>query len=179
MSDVVNNFSYDDKRGDSKFDLDDVKGVYNEMESDKDGLEDDIATAQEELDDAKTALEEFNDAPPVNPETTRDELQAEVDKAIAALDAAKAMAESWDEEHSDYFDDLSNFIDEVGRDHSNFLKVDGADLSEYARQMADSLESTNFSRWPYNCIDWEKAGEELSSDLTVYSFGSEEYYGIS
>ena len=40
-------------------------------------------------------------------------------------------------------------------------------FTKYAEQLAEDLGyMNNANRWPYTCIDWEKAADELRSDYT-------------
>lgn len=47
----------------------------------------------------------------------------------------------------------------------------------YAREMADDLGYINREvSWPYTCIDWEKAAEELLVDYTSIDFDGTTYW---
>jgi hypothetical protein len=37
-------------------------------------------------------------------------------------------------------------------------------MKDFAMEFCDSVGITNSSDWPHNCIDWEKAGDELAYD---------------
>jgi len=52
-------------------------------------------------------------------------------------------------------------------------------FEEYARDLADDcglLDAKVGSRWPYTCIDWKLASEELQYDYTSVEFDGETYW---
>ncbi len=51
-------------------------------------------------------------------------------------------------------------------------------FEDYARQLADDLALYNDRNvsWPYTCIDWAQAAEELKQDYTSVDFDGETYW---
>ena len=50
-------------------------------------------------------------------------------------------------------------------------------FTEYAQQLADDLGYIKKDvNWPYDCIDWEKAADELKTDYTSVDFDGVEYW---
>lgn len=50
-------------------------------------------------------------------------------------------------------------------------------FEDYARQLAEDTGAIKGDeKWPTNCIDWEKAADELKADYTSVSFGDTEYW---
>lgn len=49
-------------------------------------------------------------------------------------------------------------------------------FEDYARELADDLFGFDDSKWPANCIDWERAAEELKSDFTRHEIRGYTYY---
>lgn len=48
---------------------------------------------------------------------------------------------------------------------------------EYAKQLAEDTGAINpNNQWPYNCIDWDSAAEELKVDYTAVDFDGATYY---
>ena len=48
---------------------------------------------------------------------------------------------------------------------------------EYARQLADDCGMTRDSdKWPYTCIDWERAASELQQDYSCIDFDGVDYW---
>ena len=49
-------------------------------------------------------------------------------------------------------------------------------FEEYARQLADDIGAIDANAtWPANCIDWERAADELQQDYTSVDYDGEEY----
>jgi len=50
-------------------------------------------------------------------------------------------------------------------------------FAHYAEDLASDLSDYNprEARWPYTCIDWEKAAEDLKQDYAEVTFGSTTY----
>lgn len=50
-------------------------------------------------------------------------------------------------------------------------------FGEYARQLADDLGLLKKdNQWPYTCIDWEQAAEELQQDYTAVDYDGVTYW---
>lgn len=52
-------------------------------------------------------------------------------------------------------------------------------FAEYAQELAEDcgyLDQAGSDRWPFTCIDWEKAARELQQDYYLVNFGSTEYW---
>lgn len=100
--------------------------------------------------------------------------------------------EQWREDNPDEgeelieeFRDIENFLSEVrgyGGDHQYdgewypLIFIHENSFAEYARDLADDLYGAEMrdSSWPFNCIDWEQAAEELKGDYSpvdIDSFG--------
>lgn len=48
---------------------------------------------------------------------------------------------------------------------------------QYAEQLADDIGAIDSNAgWPLNCIDWEKAADELKSDYTSIDYDGAEYW---
>ena len=64
-----------------------------------------------------------------------------------------------------------------------YLATDGAvliaesEFEDYAREYASDLWGNEIeASWPFNCIDWEHAANELQHDFTVIKYAGESYY---
>ena len=69
---------------------------------------------------------------------------------------AKYASEVDDWEHECYFIRDSNFAD-------------------YTREIAEDCYEIS-SEWPFRCIDWKQASEELKCDYSAYDFGGVTYW---
>lgn len=51
-------------------------------------------------------------------------------------------------------------------------------FEEFARDEAENIGAFNAreNSWPYSCIDWEKAAEELQTDYSSVEFDGLTYY---
>jgi hypothetical protein len=48
---------------------------------------------------------------------------------------------------------------------------------EYAQQLAEDIGAIeDFSHWPCDCIDWDKAADALKMDYSTVEFDGETYY---
>jgi hypothetical protein len=84
------------------------------------------------------------------------------------------------------FNTLSAFLDEVegqGESHEwrghwypvTFVADD--EFEDYARECAEDFNGIKSTQnWPYNCIDWEKAGAELKVDFTCVEYEGDTYW---
>ena len=67
-------------------------------------------------------------------------------------------------------------------DDLEYLATDGAvliaesEFEDYARSYAEETTAHAFDTWPFNCIDWEYAANELQHDFTVIEYAGESYY---
>lgn len=54
-------------------------------------------------------------------------------------------------------------------------------FEEYARDLAEDLygKELSESRWPFDCIDWERAADELLHDYSGYELDGVTYYARS
>jgi hypothetical protein len=51
------------------------------------------------------------------------------------------------------------------------------EFQDYAHELAEELGAIDDNAaWPYSCIDWEQAANELSQDYTSVTFDGTDYY---
>jgi len=139
-------------------------------------LEDERNTLEEAVTDANNAI---TDLDPVGNE--EDETQAESDVRDMLADAQAALKE-WDEgDEGKELVALKALADEAEGcgdwAHGETLIADSY-FTEYAEELASDIgdyDPRNV-RWPYTCIDWEKAADELKQDYTSVDFDGETYW---
>lgn len=138
----------------------DVIERIDELQSDYDAL----VSAKKEAIDARDSADE-------------DELE----KAEEALDAAEEDLKNFDE--LDELNALTAFASEGEQASSEWH--DGATLvldsffTEYAQQLAEEIgliDAAGTHNWPFGCIDWGQAAEELQQDYTTADFDGETYW---
>ena len=142
------------------------------LESEREVLTGEVDTAQEALDDLDS--DDFAEVSAFE--------QAEED-AKNALATAQANVKDWDE--SDEGQELAKLkaFAEEAEGYAEDWRY-GATLihedyfEDHARELAEDLGYYNNKneRWPYTCIDWEKAAEELQQDYTSVDFDGETYW---
>lgn len=141
------------------------------LESEREPLTDAVDQAQEALNDL-----DGNDFDEVS---TFEEAEQE---AKDALKAAYANVKDWDE--SDEGQELAKLkaFAEEAEGYAEDWRY-GATLihedyfEDYARDLAAEGDyDMKNEQWPYTCIDWEKAAEELKQDYTSVDFGGETYW---
>ena len=125
----------------------------------------DLAKELDKLEDELTTLEE-----------TRDE-------AIEAADEdeiAEAMndLEEWLVDNVDRLEDLRTLRDEIPEwQYGEALIADGY-FEEYAQDLASDLygNEINDDRWPFDCIDWARAADELKQGYTYIDFDGDTWW---
>jgi len=137
----------------------------------------DLYKRQQELEDLKQAVEsaetELDEAGyPRN--TPRDQVAKKDWPLIQALDDAKDAFGTDEQEELEELDNLESEITDWRHGES---MIPESEFEDYARELAemDDLDQ-KASRWPYTCIDWEKAADDLKQDYTSVSYQGEEYY---
>ena len=144
---------------------------------------DDVYTEFDDLDEEYTTL---NDA--VN--EARDELEsmAEDESAERQGELHKALGNAleeladWESKNLQRHADLKEFTEALdgyaGGRKENETLIDADNFAEYAEQFAEDTSPSSdidFSAWPLNCIDWEKAAKELRYDYTEHEFQGTTY----
>jgi hypothetical protein len=49
-------------------------------------------------------------------------------------------------------------------------------FKDYAQELAEDIGSIDREGWPYTCIDWEQAADELKQDYTQVDFDGVSYW---
>lgn len=62
--------------------------------------------------------------------------------------------------------------------HSGATLIRESYFEDYARELAEDLHGSEIrdAKWPFSCIDWERAAEELRQDYTAAEFDGVTYY---
>ncbi len=92
-----------------------------------------------------------------------------------------------DEEQSDPLDDeekerlaaLESLEQDIGSltNPDEPTLVNDRDFEEYAQELAEDLygEALRGAQWPFSCIDWERAANELRADYSAVTFDGSTY----
>jgi Antirestriction protein (ArdA) len=129
----------------------------------------DLTERFEELDDERTDLIAA---------TTEEEAEA------ADLETAKDNLQQWHDDNDEEYNALNELLGEMkgcGGDHKwrgdwyPGSMIRDSYFEDYAQELAaDIFDTEQDAKWPYTCIDWEKAARELQTD-----YSSVEYDGIT
>lgn len=131
----------------------------------------------------------------------RDKLQEKIDEVLEVLGEAKAKV---DRRSRKMIDPLEAAIEAAQLALETYYETDegqelkalealqeqcqygdwthGAQLihdryfTKYAQELADDLSDCKDNQWPYTCIDWEQAADELKQDYTQVDFDGEVYW---
>lgn len=107
----------------------------------------------------------------------------EVGPTTEALKDAQEALKEWDESDEGQelkaLKALQNEADGYSEDwrHGSTLIRDTY-FTEYAEQLASEVTEYNPNKvsWPFTCIDWEKAADELKQDYTSVDFDGVDYW---
>jgi hypothetical protein len=140
-------------------------------------LRDDVQTAKDELEEASKAV---NDYDPGYMNAERDKEFQELTEAMEAAETALTDAESaFDESEQDELKELEELENEM--DSRSFRDgvqlIPEYDFEEYAREEASSLYGRGMddAHWPFTCIDWERAANELQQDYSAVTYQGTDY----
>lgn len=112
----------------------------------------------------------------------------ETEPPFVALAAAKAALAEWDELNAKEFGDLHEFLNELkdGGGGNEQWKGDWYPVTlvrdsywkDYAQGYAEEVGESDMreARWPFNCIDWDKAADELQMDYSSAEFDGVTYW---
>jgi hypothetical protein len=145
-------------------------------------LRDAVTAAQDEYDEAKTALDAHRAT--IRPEEGAAEeiwgindtdLEDTLHDARDALEAAQdAFTEDEQTELSE-LEDLENEMDARAFKDGETL-IPETDFEDYARQLAEDIGAIpDDAGWPCTCIDWEQAARELAMDYTSVTYQGTDY----
>ena len=102
-----------------------------------------------------------------------EERNEETEQAYA--DAQSAL-EDWDSDNSDELASLKEITEQVNCEDGEALIRDSY-FQEYAEELADDIGAIDRNaNWPVNCIDWEKAADQLKMDYTSVDLNGVEYW---
>jgi hypothetical protein len=109
---------------------------------------------------------------------------------VALLSEADADPETFDAEHGDgaaawlrnciteFASDLGYGLDGIGEYAENEPTLIHDDhFADYAKELAEDLDMIpSEARWPFTCIDWDAAAEELQADYSSATLDRETYW---
>ena len=119
-------------------------------------LEDDLEDLKRAVEDAKENVRSWE-----GDEECADELEA----AETDLKEAEAALEEWDDKDEyEALKELENGFYGYCWGYGGMLVLD-SHFEDYARELAEeTCGIKNLNQWPFSCIDWEEAANELKHD---------------
>jgi hypothetical protein len=161
------------------------------------GLRDAITTAREELEDAEKELANFTpetEVPPhiqaladslgeENPleaykESKRSELEEAVSEAEGNLESARI---DFGEDEESELAELETLENEISDFMHGEAMIPEDCFEDYARELAEDLhwKAVREASWPFTCIDWSEAAEELRQDYSEVEYQGQTYLARS
>ena len=153
----------------------DVIARIEELESDLQSLTEAVDEAREAVTEAQQAHDEAAD----NDEADLAEAAEQVEDAQETLTTAEKDLAEWDGEEE--LKILKAFASEAEGysdwDYGETL-IRESYFMEYAQELAEDCGDYNSRdvKWPYTCIDWEQAAQELLDDYASIEFDGVTYY---
>ena len=156
----------------------DTRDLYKRQQELED-LKQAVESAQEALKEAEDASAEHSataDGTPDNKEAFDEEeerLGEAVSDAQMALDDAQA---EYGTEEQEELADLDNLESEITDWRHGESMIPESEFEDYARELAEEIGGMDDAKWPFTCIDWEKAADELKQAYTPVSYQGEDYF---
>ncbi len=131
---------------------------------------DGIKELGDELDELRARVEDIDDR--------KDEAEGPLEPGDGDSEAIEL-----DGDEQDRLKELEGLETDIGdlhvaaRNGAHLIHED--DFTEYAEQLADDLGSIPRDmqgKWPFTCINWEEAADELKADYSTVDFDGNTYY---
>ena len=132
----------------------DLNKRLNELEDEREDLEDAVTILKDELKDC-------------DPDEKED-YENNVADAIEAL-------QEWDDEYKEELDELYTMWDEIPGWRRGEMLIAEGDFAEYAEQLADDLYGIK-KHWPFDHIDWDAAADALKVDYSSIEYQGTTYF---
>lgn len=134
-----------------------------------------IRELQDERDDLSATVDERQEALTA----IESEESSEYADAEESLASAQDALQEWDADNGPELESLKALESEA-EGYSDWRHgaqlINDSYLETYARNLAEELHSVSDSSWPFNCIDWEQAANELKQDYTAVDFDGVTYW---
>jgi DNA repair exonuclease SbcCD ATPase subunit len=162
-------------KGNDIIDSRDVIERIEELEEELTLLEDDLESLEDDLEEYEKVLA---NAESEDDQDAIESVENDIGNVKDAIESARDAIEDFKE---DEYDELIQLARD-GENYSGDWKY-GATLirdsyfREYAEDLArDCCDMKSASEWPFCCIDWNLASEQLKQDYTEINFGDDVYW---
>jgi len=147
-----------------------------ELQGERDALDQDIEDMREELDELKSDLEEAEEA-----EHDTDILQDKISGVNNDIGAAEESLREWGEDNAEelaVLKKLNEQGDSYGADWGyGATLIRDSYFEEYAQELAEDIGAIDRNAaWPACHIDWSQAAESLKQDYTSIDFAGVTYW---
>ena len=144
----------------------DVIARIDELESERQDLVDEVDSAVQTVADASDDTSALS--------------EEEVEEAREALDKANDALSEWDADNAEELATLTALAEEGGSSpdwpHGETL-IRYSYFKESAQQLAEDIGAINpNASWPNDCIDWDEATRQLKFDYSSVDFDGVEYW---
>ena len=93
---------------------------------------------------------------------------------LKALQKKQAL-DAWDESELETLQNLDS--EDIAEWHDGATLIRDSYFTEYARELAQDIGVIlRDGGWPVNCIDWDKAADELKTDYQLVDFDGIDYW---
>jgi len=171
MANTISNF-------DDVIDSRDVIARIEELEGEREALQDNFDEAESAFDDAESDLEDCDDTS----HGYRDCLETALELAETARDEALEALQDWDNgSDADELRILKALADEASGYAADWqygeTLIRDSYFRDYAMELADDIGAVPRDlAWPATCIDWDQAALELQYDYTAVDFDGVTYW---
>lgn len=144
-------------------------------------LEDERSTFESAVEEAEEAFTELV-GKPYKEATAEDIDEKNAETEEETLLEAQANLKEWDESEEGQELKALKALQDEAEGYSEDWRHGAALIrdtyfKEYAEHFADDIGAIDRNAsWPVNCIDWEKAADELKTDYTSVDFDGVEYW---
>jgi len=144
------------------------------------GLRDTLAEAREALQDAEKELEEHQATPKgeENDEETWDEQNDALQEAVSdAEGTVESAGIDFGEDEESELAELETLENEISDFMHGETLIPEDDFEDYARELAEDLhgKAVREATWPFTCIDWSEAADELQQDYSAVEYQGQTY----
>lgn len=96
---------------------------------------------------------------------------------LEELEELKSAGEEYDEDELTALQDLAEECEGFDDWEYGATLIRESYFEDYARELAEDIGAiTGDESWPLNCIDWEKAAEQLGVDYSEVTFDGVTYF---
>jgi DNA repair exonuclease SbcCD ATPase subunit len=148
----------------------DTRDLYKrqqELQADLDALQEAVTEADETLDAYKY------DSIDTLPEEQGDAFDR-MEEYQEALATAEQDLKEWQDEYQEELDELNALVQEVSEWRYGTELIPEDDFTEYAQDLAEDCYNLP-DHWPFTCIDWGRAAEELKQDYSTVDYQGTTY----